>query len=150
MATMERVTRGDFGYSLAIQTRWADMDAYGHVNNMVFYGYVDTAVTAYLVAEGGHDKDAADAIGLVVESGCQYFSPVAFPSVLHCGVRVARLGRSSVRYEVGMFPDDAEDAAALGFFVHVFVDRETMRPTPIPGDILQALQRLSFEEGPAK
>lgn len=139
----EAIKRDDFVEFLSLQSRWADMDAYGHINNMVFYSYIDTAVTEYLIRAGGHDKDAADAIGLVVESGCKYFHPIAFPSIVHCGVRVAKLGRSSVRYEVGMFADDNSEAAALGFFVHVFVDRETMRPTATPTNIRQALERLS-------
>lgn len=138
------IARKDFGWGLSIQTRWADMDAYGHVNNMTFYGYIDTAVTAYLVKEAGHDKDAAPAIGLVVESGCQYFRPVTFPSIVDCGVRVTKLGRSSVRYEVGMFDEASGEATALGFFVHVFVDRETMRPTEMPANIRRALEPLMW------
>ncbi len=138
--------REAFHAFLPIQTRWADMDAYGHVNNMVFYSYIDTAVTELLVREGGHDKDRASAIGLVVESGCKYFKPVAFPAVIDCGVRVAKLGRSSVRYEVGMFDGDDVAPAALGFFVHVFVDRSTMRPTDIPPNIRAALEPLLVME----
>ena len=139
----ERPARSDFSTFLAIQTRWADMDAYGHVNNMVFYSYIDTAVTEYLVRAGGHEKDTAQAIGLVVESGCKYFKPVSFPAVIDCGLRVAKLGRSSVRYEVGMFGSGDCEAAALGFFVHVFVDRESMRPTEMPANIRQALEPLA-------
>ena len=116
-------TRDGFSDYLAIQSRWADMDAYGHVNNAVFYSYIDTAVTEYLVRVGGHDKDVAPAIGLVVESGCRYFKPLAFPQVIDCGLRVTKLGRSSVRYEVGMFAEGDGEIAALGFFVHVFVER---------------------------
>lgn len=119
------------------------MDAYGHINNMVFYSFIDTAVTEYLVREGGHDKATATAIGLVVESGCRYFKPVAFPDIIDCGVRVAKLGRSSVRYEVGMFAAGDPEPAALGFFVHVFVDRESMRPTETPTHIRGALEALS-------
>lgn len=140
--TADKIAPEDFGWHLPIQTRWADMDAYGHVNNMAFYGFVDTAVTAYLVQQAGHDKDAATAIGLVVESGCRYFKPLAFPDVVQCGVRVAKLGRSSVRYEVGMFAGAPSEAVALGFFVHVFVDRETMRPTELPANIRGALEPL--------
>lgn len=138
--------REDFAEFLPIQSRWADMDAYGHVNNMIFYGYVDTAVTEYLVRVGGHDKATAAAIGLVVESGCTYFKPLSFPDVVDCGVRVAKLGRSSVRYEVGMFRAGDEDAAALGFFVHVFVDRGSMRPTEMPPNIRAALEPLLTTE----
>jgi len=138
--------RSEFNFFLPIQTRWADMDAYGHVNNMVFYGYIDTAVTAYLVGEGGHDKDTAKAIGLVVESGCSYYKPMAFPDVVDCGVRVARIGRSSVRYEVGMFAEGDPDPAAFGFFVHVFVDRATMRPTDLPERLRASLEKLVVAE----
>jgi len=134
--------RADFGTFLPIQIRWADMDAYGHVNNMVFYSYIDTAVTAFLVRAAGHDKDRAPAIGLVVESGCRYFKPLAFPAAVDCGVRVAKLGRSSVRYEVGMFETGDDAPAALGFFVHVFVDRASMRPTDLPPNIRAALESL--------
>jgi len=134
--------RSGFTIFYQIQTRWADMDAYGHVNNMAFYGFIDTAVTEHLVRAGGHDKDRAPAIGLVPESGCRYFKPVEFPSVMQCGVRVAKLGRSSVRYEVGMFADDEAECAAFGFFVHVFVDRDSMRPTDIPPNIRAALEPL--------
>lgn len=135
--------RDDFPTFLPLSTRWADMDAYGHVNNMVFYSYIDTAVTEYLVRVGGHDKETSPAIGLVVESGCKYFKPLAFPGIVDCGVRVAKLGRSSVRYEVGMFAADDAEPAALGFFVHVFVDRESMRPTDMPPNIRGALAALA-------
>lgn len=134
--------RAHFFTFLPIQTRWADMDAYGHVNNMVFYGYIDTAVTEYLVRKASHDKDNAKAIGLVVESGCKYIKPAAFPDIIDCGVRVTKLGRSSVRYEVGMFSKDDDDLIALGFFVHVFVDRNTMRPTELPDNIRTALEPI--------
>jgi acyl-CoA thioester hydrolase len=99
-------------------------------------------VTGYLVSQGGHDKDAATAIGLVVESGCKYFKPVAFPGVIDCGVRVTKVGRSSVRYEVGVFAAGDPEPAALGFFVHVFVDRDTMRPTDLPAHLRSALEPL--------
>jgi len=139
---MTTETRDNFGHFLPIQSRWADMDAYGHVNNAEFYSYIDTAVTGYLVSQGGHDKDAATAIGLVVESGCKYLKPLAFPSVIDCGVRVTKLGRSSVRYEVGVFAAYDPEPAALGFFVHVFVDRDTMRPTDLPAHLRSALEPL--------
>lgn len=139
---MSAMTREEFGYTLPIQSRWGDMDAYGHVNNAVFYSYMDTAVTEYLVSRGGHDKDAAPTIGLVVESGCKYFKPAAFPAMIECCMRVTKLGRSSVRYEVGMFAADDGEPAALGFFVHVFVDRATMRPTDMPDNLRRALEPL--------
>jgi acyl-CoA thioester hydrolase len=138
--------RTQFCTFLPIQTRWADMDAYGHVNNMIFYGYIDTAVTEYLVRKAGHDQDNAKAIGLVVESGCKYFKPAAFPDIIDCGVRVTKLGRSSVRYEVGMFSNGVDDLIALGFFVHVFVVRDTMRPTEMPTNIRNALEPIRVTE----
>lgn len=131
----EPLSRSDFTYFMQIQTRWADMDSYGHVNNMAFYGFIDSCLTGFLVTECSHDKDRAAAIGLVVESGCQYFRPVTFPSIINCGLRVAHLGTSSVRYEVGLFADNDLKPSAQGFFVHVFVDRVTMRPTALPSNI---------------
>jgi len=112
----EPLSRSDFTYFMQIQTRWADMDSYGHVNNMAFYGFIDSCLTGFLVTECSHDKDHAAAIGLVVESGCQYFKPVTFPSIINCGLRVAHLGTSSVRYEVGLFADNDLKPSAQGFF----------------------------------
>lgn len=134
--------RESFAAYLSIQSRWADMDAYGHVNNVVYYSYIDTVVTEHLVRVGGHDKDQANAIGLVVESGCKYLKPLAFPTIVDGGLRVAKLGRSSVRYEVGLFAAGDPAPAAVGFFVHVFVDRETMRPVDLPASIRSALEPL--------
>ncbi len=134
--------RDSYASYLSIQSRWADMDAYGHVNNMIYYGYIDTVVTEHLVRAAGHDKDQATAIGLVVESGCKYFKPLTFPDVIEGGLRVAKLGRSSVRYEVGLFAAGDPAPAAVGFFVHVFVDRATMRPVALPTNIRSALEPL--------
>ena len=138
----EPLSRSDFTYFMQIQTRWADMDSYGHVNNMAFYGFIDSCLTGFLVTECSHDKDHAAAIGLVVESGCQYFKPVTFPSIINCGLRVAHLGTSSVRYEVGLFADNDLKPSAQGFFVHVFVDRVTMRPTALPSNIREGLSSI--------
>ncbi len=115
-----------------ITTRWMDNDAYRHVNNVVYYSFFDTAVNQMLIEAGVLDIASSPAIGLVVETGCRYFAPVAFPDTIDAGVRVTQLGRSSVRYEVGLFRNDEASAAAAGHFVHVYVDRETNRPTPIP------------------
>ena len=126
-----------------IPTRWADNDVYGHVNNVVYYSWFDTAVNAELVARGLLDIEHGGMIGLVVETQCRYFAPVAFPQVVEAGVRVARLGTSSVRYEVGIFVAGSEEAAAEGHFIHVYVDRTTRRPVPVPDslrDVLEALQ----------
>ena len=137
-----RDSRDAYRHFLPIVTRWMDNDVYGHVNNVVYYSYFDTVVNRYLIEGGVLDIHRGAVIGLVVETGCRYFAPVEFPDVVHAGVRVARLGTSSVRYEVGLFRNDEPLAAAQGHFVHVYVDRETRRPTPLPADFRAALERL--------
>jgi len=139
--------RGDFRRFVSIGTRWMDNDVYGHVNNVVYYSYFDTAVNGYLVEQGALDIHGGAVIGLVVETGCRYFASVAFPDRLEAGLRVAHLGTSSVRYEVGIFADGAETAAAAGHFVHVYVDRATRRPTPLPGPLRAALEPLHVPAG---
>ena len=124
--------RADYRQFRAIPTRWLDNDAYGHVNNVVYYGWFDTAVNALLVEWGLLDIQHGAPIGLVVETGCRYHRSIAFPEIVEAGVRIARLGNSSVRWEVGIFTAGHETAAAQGFFVHVYVDRATRRPTPLP------------------
>lgn len=124
--------RADYVRFEPIETRWADNDVYGHVNNVAYYGYFDTAVNRALVAEGLLDIERGDPIGLVVETGCRYFAPAAFPDALEAGLRIARLGTSSVRYEIGIFRSGEDEAIAEGFFIHVYVDRETRRPKPLP------------------
>ncbi len=116
----------------AITTRWMDNDVYGHVNNVVYYSFFDTAVNGLLMDAGVLDIHRGEVIGLVVETQCHYFAPIAFPQAVTAGVRVARLGRSSVTYEIGLFADDAPDSAAAGHFIHVYVDRATRRPVPLP------------------
>ena len=125
-----------------IQTRWNDNDLYGHVNNVVYYSYFDTAVNLYLVEEGGLDPHNSDVIGICPETHCNFHSAAAYPERLEAGLRVAHLGNSSVRYEIGIFREGEEVAAATGHFVHVFVDRETHRPVPMPVQIREALARL--------
>ena len=117
-----------------IPTRWMDNDAYGHVNNVVYYSWFDTAVNALLVECGLLDIQAGSIIGLVVETGCRYHRSVAFPENVEAGVRIARLGTSSIRWEVGLFTAGHDAPAAEGFFVHVYVDRATRRPTPLPAE----------------
>ena len=121
----------------SITTRWMDNDVYGHVNNVVYYSFFDTAVNQWLIERGALDIEQGGDIGLVVETGCAYFSSIAFPQRVTAGIRVAHRGRSSVRYEVGLFADDEDLAAAAGHFIHVYVDRATRRPLPLP-DVLQA------------
>ena len=123
-----------------ITTRWADNDVYGHVNNVVYYSFFDTAVNGLLMDAGVLDIHHGEVIGLVVETQCNYFSPIAFPQAVSAGVRVGKLGRSSVRYEIGLFADDAQECAAAGHFIHVYVDRETRRPVPLPAPLHAVLQ----------
>ena len=134
--------RGDFPWFSVITTRWMDNDVYHHVNNVVYYSFFDTVIAEFLRREGKFTFETAEIVGLAVESGCRYRRPIAFPQVVHAGLRVAHLGNSSVRYEVGIFVDDEDEACAEGYFVHVFVLRETNAPTPIPGDIRAAMERV--------
>jgi acyl-CoA thioester hydrolase len=123
-----------------------DDDVYGHVNNVQYYAFFDTVINAYLIREGGLDIHAGPAIGLCAESHCEYHAALSFPDTVHAGLRVARLGRSSVRYEIGLFREDDADPAATGWFVHVFVDRESRRPVAIPDGVRVALERLLSSE----
>ncbi|MBV1732809.1 MAG: acyl-CoA thioesterase [Hydrogenophaga sp.] len=125
-----------------IGTRWMDNDVYGHVNNVVFYSWFDTAVNGWLIEQGALDIHAGEVIGLVIETQCNYFAPLAFPQTVHAGLRVAHLGSSSVRYEVGLFAEDGEMAAACGHFVHVYVDRATRRPVPLPAALKTVLETI--------
>jgi acyl-CoA thioester hydrolase len=135
-------TRGDYAVFRAISTRWMDNDIYGHMNNVVHYSLFDTAVNGWLIEQGVLDIHDGGQIGLVVETGCRYHSELAFPDTVHAGIRVARLGGSSVRYEVGLFRNEEQSAAAEGFFVHVYVDRETRRPMPLEAKLRAALEGL--------
>ena len=127
----------------SIGTRWMDNDAYGHVNNVVYYSWFDTAVNAYLIEHGVLDIHHGQAIGLVIETQCNYFSPLAFPQTVDAGLRVARLGHSSVRYEVALFAQDQDLCAARGHFVHVYVDRVSRRPVSLPDPLKQLLETLT-------
>jgi acyl-CoA thioester hydrolase len=126
-----------------IATRWMDNDVYGHMNNVVHYSLFDTAVNGWLIEQGVLDFRAGKQVGIVAETGCRYFSEIAFPDVVTAGLRVGRLGTSSVRYEVGLFRNDCPTAAAEGFFVHVYVDRGTRRPVPIAAPLRLALGVLA-------
>lgn len=138
--------RSAYPHLLEITTRWMDNDAYGHVNNVVYYSFFDTVVNRYLIDTGVLDVARGAVIGLVVETQCHYFSAVAFPDTLHAGLRVGRIGNSSVRYEIGLFRNDAEVAAAQGHFVHVYVERASNRPVPLPAALRQALEPLLRRE----
>jgi acyl-CoA thioester hydrolase len=132
-------TRERYPYVVPISTRWMDNDIYGHVNNVVYYAYFDTVINRYLIEVGKLDIARGAVIGLCVESRCRYRKPIAFPQEIEAGLRVAKLGRSSVTYEIGIFARDDESAVAEGSFVHVFVDRETRLATPIPAPLRSAL-----------
>ncbi|MBS0509210.1 MAG: acyl-CoA thioesterase [Proteobacteria bacterium] len=126
----------------SLGTRWMDNDVYGHVNNVVYYSWFDTAVNAYLIDQGVLDIHQGETIGLVIETQCNYFAPLAFPQTIDAGLRVARLGASSVRYEVGLFAQGEELSAACGHFVHVYVGRADRRPRALPERLRQALLAL--------
>ena len=135
-------TRDRYRHFRLITTRWMDNDAYQHVNNVVYYSYFDTVVNHYLIEQGALDIVASPVIGLVVETKCNYFSPLTFPETVHAGLRVAKLGTSSVRYEVGLFRNDDPLAAAQGHFVHVYVERATNKPAALPAALRAALEPL--------
>lgn len=145
MTHSSQITRAEYPQLLAIPTRWSDNDIYGHVNNTLYYAFFDTAINQYLIAEGGLDIAQGQIIGLAAESHCRFLQSLAFPETVEVGLRVGKLGNSSVRYELAIFKRDQSFAAATGYFVHVFVDRETRRSTPIPATIRAALQRLLIE-----
>jgi acyl-CoA thioester hydrolase len=126
----------------SITTRWMDNDAYGHVNNVVYYSWFDTAVNAHLIEQGVLDIEAGATIGLVIETQCNYFAPLAFPQSIEAGIRVARIGSSSVRYEVGLFAQGQALTAAHGHFVHVYVDRASRRPVPLPEALKSVLEKI--------
>jgi acyl-CoA thioester hydrolase len=132
MSRPERSRRSDYRFFHPISTRWKDNDAFGHVNNVEYYSYFDTAVTYFLLCHGLIGVTDGKIITVVVETGCRYHASVAFPDAVTVGVRVARIGTSSVRYEIAVFRNDEDEAAAEGHFVHVYVERAGMRPVPIP------------------
>ena len=134
--------RADYVHFQPITTRWHDNDVYGHVNNVVYYGYFDSAVNAYLIEQGGLDIHEGEVVGFVVSSSCDYFASIAFPERIEVGLRVAKLGNSSVQYELAIFKQSEEQACAAGRFVHVFVDRASNRPVSIPPALREAMARL--------
>lgn len=138
----DRSQRADYKHIAPVLTRWADNDIYGHVNNVAYYSYFDTIVNDYLIAAGALDIHGGEVIGLVVETGCRYFAAVAFPDRLEGGLRVAHIGNSSVRYELAIFAKGVDEAVAEGRFTHVYVNRQTRRPTPLPDAFRKALEKL--------
>lgn len=135
-------SRNSYAVFYPITTRWSDNDLYGHVNNVTYYSYFDTAANRYLIEAGGLDIHNAPVIGVVVESHCNYHSGVAYPQNLEAGLRVDKLGSRSVTYGIGIFEEGAPKASANGHFVHVFVERDTNKPAPIPNGIRQALEKI--------
>lgn len=135
--------KATYPHYLSIPTRWADNDIYGHVNNSVYYFYFDTVVNEFLVRQGLLDIEKSRTIGLVVKTQCDYFAPIAFPDLIQAGLRVSRLGGSSVTYEIGLFRGESDTAAAQGAFTHVYVDRETRRPVALSDKMRQVLETLS-------
>ena len=136
------LARSQFRVFRTIGTRWADNDLYGHVNNVVYYSWFDTAVNGYLIEQGALDIHGGGTIGLVIETQCNYFASLAFPQTVEAGLRVTRLGTSSVRYEIGLLAEGEAMTAALGHFVHVYVDRETRRPCSLPDKLRSVLETL--------
>jgi acyl-CoA thioester hydrolase len=135
--------RSAFKVFRRIDTRWMDNDVYGHVNNVVYYSWFDTAVNAHLIEQGALDIHHGQTIGLVVETHCNYFAPLAFPQVIEAGIRVAQMGSSSVRYEIGLFAQGEDLCAARGHFVHVYVDQQSRRPVmALPLNLKQVLEKL--------
>ncbi|UCH40469.1 MAG: acyl-CoA thioesterase [Gammaproteobacteria bacterium] len=135
--------REDYRHFMIVTTRWMDNDVYGHINNVQYYSYFDTAVNRYLIDQGVLDIHRGEVIGLVVETHCNYFSSAAFPDDIEAGIRVAHLGRSSVRYEVGLFIEPEERAIAQGHFVHVYVDRQSQQPIQLPAALRAALSAIA-------
>src|SRR5947209_14889060 len=134
--------RQGYRHFVSIPTRWMDNDTYGHVNNVAYYSYFDTAVNAHLITAGRLDIHHGAEVGLVVETMCKFHKPLTFPDVVDAGLRVAHLGNSSVRYEIGLFRQGDDEPAATGHFVHVWVDRRSQRPVAVPQQIRAALLPL--------
>ena len=134
--------RAAFPHFQVIPTRWMDNDVYGHVNNVVYYSFFDTVVNTHLVEQAGLDPASSEEVGLVVETGCRYFSEITYPQTVEAGMRVTKLGNSSVVYEIGLFVEEGERPSALGRFVHVYVDRESRETVRVPDRIRQALAPL--------
>jgi len=138
--------RGDYKHFQDISTRWMDNDVYGHVNNVVYYSWFDTLVNQFLIVNCALDIDSSEVIGLVIETQCNYFSSVAFPDRISAGLRVTQLGNSSVRYEVGIFREGEDTAAAQGHFVHVYVNKATRKPSSIPDTMRSLLQTILVQK----
>lgn len=139
-------SRADYRNFTAVTTRWKDNDVYGHVNNVEYYSYFDTVINTYLIVAGGLDIHSGEAIGVCAESHCRFLGEMAFPETIEGGVRVEKLGNSSVRYGIGLFRQGHDEPAAEGWFVHVFVDRRSRKPVPLPPLLREALQRIEVAQ----
>lgn len=135
--------RSDYKFFYPINTRWSDNDVYGHVNNVIYYSYFDTAANRYLIEEGGLDISDGEIVGFVVNSGCEYHAPISYPEPVEAGLRVEKLGNSSVRYGIAIFKVGVVEAVAHGHFVHVFVDRQANKSVSIPENLREALARIT-------
>lgn len=143
--TKQRARRADYAMFVPIATRWMDNDVYGHINNVIYYSWIDSAVARFLTSSGFLHIPTALVIGLVVETQCRYLAPIAFPDDITCGLCCGRAGNTSVRYEVGIFRNDEDEASAEGYLIHVYVDRATQKtPTPLPENLRAALQRITL------
>ena len=143
MTNTSNIGRDHYRHFLTIPTRWMDNDVYGHVNNVVYYSFFDTVVNKFLIERSQLDYSKGEVVGLVVETKCQYFAPIAFPDVVVAGIKVAHIGTSSVRYEIGLFKNDEEKPAAEGHFVHVYVTRSSNKPTPLTSEMRSILEKIS-------
>ena len=143
MPNTSNIGRDHYRHFLTIPTRWMDNDVYGHVNNVVYYSFFDTVVNKFLIEQGQLDYSKGKVVGLVVETKCQYFAPIAFPDFVVAGIRVAHIGTSSVRYEIGLFKNDEDNPAAEGRFVHVYVTRSGNKPTPLSTQMRSVLAKIS-------
>ena len=143
MPNTSNIGRDHYRHFLTIPTRWMDNDVYGHVNNVVYYSFFDTVVNKFLIEQSQLDYSKGSVVGLVVETKCQYFAPIAFPDVVVAGIRVAHIGTSSVRYEIGLFKNDEDNPAAEGHFVHVYVTRSGNKPTPLSTQMRSVLAKIS-------
>ena len=145
MSDTASLRRADFKVLRPVATRWIDNDHYGHVNNVAYYSFFDTAVNGFLIEASGTDIRDLPAIGIVAESSCRFLSAVSFPDLIHAGLAIERLGTSSIVYSIGLFRNEEDSACAAGRFVHVYVDRQTRRPVPIPGVIRTVVERLNSD-----
>ena len=135
--------RSDYRHFLEIPTRWNDNDSYGHVNNAVYFYYIDTVVNCFLIDKGLLDIKSGKMIGFAVDTGCKFFSSIEYPDMVHAGLRVTKLGNSSVTYDIGLFRNEESTAAAQGYFIHVYVDAETRRPVKISDTMRSILKEIS-------